>query len=109
MDCLIITLLLESAIQSGLIPSNMNYVGLFKQSTIAAQIVDKKYGVHYSSSNAKPLDADVLEHAKQGPVSLGHSILHGQEINGGYIFWQDDVKAIHELAEHLQEMRETHG
>lgn len=108
-DCIFIVLLLEGAIQSGLIPSNMNYVVLFKQSTIAAQIVDKQYDVYYSSSNAKPLDADVLEQAKQGPVSLGHSILHGQEISGGYIFWQDDVKAIHELAEHLQETNEALG
>ena len=108
-DCIFIIMLLEGAIQSGLIPSNMNYVGLFKQSTIAAQIVDKKYGVHYSSSNAKPLGADVLEQAKQGPVSLGHSMLHGQEIKGGCIFWQDDVKAIHELAEHLQETNDALG
>ena len=108
-DCLFIIMLLEGAIQSGLIPSNMNYVGLFRQSTIAAQIVDKKYGVHYASSNAEPLDANVLEQAKQGPVSLGHSILHGQEINGGYIFWQDDVKAIHALAEHLKETNDALG
>lgn len=108
-DSLIIIMLLEGAIQSGLIPSNMNYVGLFRQSTIAAQIVDKKYGVHYASSNAEPLDDAVLEQAKQGPVSLGHSILHGQEINGGYIFWQDDVKAIHALAEHLQETNDALG
>ena len=108
-DSLIIIMLLEGAIQSGLIPSNMNYAGLFQQSTIAAQIVDKQYGVHYSSSNVKPLDADVLEQAKQGPVSLGSSVLHGQEINGGYIFWQDDVKAIHDLAEHLREANDALG
>ncbi len=108
-DSLIIIMLLEGAIQSGLIPSNMNYVGLFKRSTIAAQIVDKQYGVHYSSSNVKPLDADMLEQAKQGPVSLGDSVLHGQEINGGYIFWQDDVKAIHDLAEHLREANDALG
>jgi len=108
-DSLIIIMMLEGAIQSGLIPSNMNYRELFVKSTIAAQIVDKKYGVHYASSNAEPLDANVLEQAKQGPVSLGHSILHGQEINGGYIFWQDDVKAIHALAEHLKETNDALG
>ncbi len=108
-DSLIIIIMLEGAIQSGLIPSNMNYVGLFKRSTIAAQIVDKKYGVHYSSTNAEPIDADVLEQAKRGPVSLGDSVLHGQEINGGHIFWQDDVKAIHDLAEHLQETNDALG
>ena len=108
-DCIFIILLLEGAIQSGLIPSNMNYVGLFKHSTIAAQIVDKHHMVHYSSANAEKLDTAVLEKAKLSPVSMGSSVLHGQEISGGYIFWQDDVKAIHELAEHLQETNEALG
>ncbi len=108
-DSLIIIIMLEGAIQSGLIPSNMNYVGLFKRSTIAAQIVDKQYSVHYSSSNAEPLDAALLEQARQAAVSLGDSVLHGQEINGGYIFWQDDVKAIHDLAEHLREANDALG
>ena len=108
-DSLIIIALLEGAIQSGLIPSNMNYVGLFRQSTIAAKIMDRQHGVHYTSSNAEPLDAALLEKAKQGPVSLGDSVLHGKEINGGYIFWQDDVKVIHELAEHLQETNDALG
>jgi hypothetical protein len=87
----------------------MNYVGLFKHSTIAAQIVDKHHTVHYSSSNAEKLDTAVLEKAKQSPVSLGSAVLHGQEISGGYIFWLDDVKAIHELAEHLQETNDALG
>ena len=108
-DCIFIIMLLEGAIQSGLIPSNMNYAGLFRQSTIAAQIVDRQHHVHYTSSNAEPLDAALLEQAKQGPVSLGDSVLHGQEISGGYIFWQDDVKAIHDLAEHLREANDALG
>ena len=108
-DSLIIIIMLEGAIQSGLIPSNMNYRELFQQSTIAAQIVDRQHHVHYSSSNAEPLDAALLEQARQAAVSLGDSVLHGQEISGGYIFWQDDVKAIHDLAEHLREANDALG
>ena len=108
-DSLIIIMLLESIIQSGLLPSNMNYRELFRQSTIAAQIVDRQHHVHYASSNAEPLDAALLEQARQAAVSLGDSVLHGQEINGGYIFWQDDVKAIHDLAEHLREANDALG
>ena len=108
-DCIFIIMLLEGAIQSGLIPSNMNYAGLFQQSTIAAQIVDRQHHVHYTSSNAEPRDAALLEQARQAAVSLGDSVLHGQEISGGYIFWQDDVKAIHDLAEHLREANDALG
>lgn len=42
-DCLIIGLLLESAVQSGLIPSNTNYQELFHASSVAAQIVNEAY------------------------------------------------------------------
>ena len=60
MDCLIITLLLESAIQSGLIRSNTGYNELFEISTVAAQIVDKNYEACYLSSFADDFPEDVM-------------------------------------------------
>lgn len=107
-DSLIIIMLLESAIQSGLIPSNMNYRELFARSTIAAQIVDGQQ-IHYASSNAVPFDKVLMEQAKRGPVPIGDTILHSQAIRGGHIFWQDDVKAINGLAENLREANDTLG
>ena len=107
-DSLIIIMLLEGAIQSGLIPSNMNYRELFAKSTIAAQIVDGQQ-VHYTSANAAPLDKVVMEQAKCEPVALGDTILHSQAIHGGHIYWQDDVKAINDLAEHLRDANDTLG
>ena len=107
-DSLIIIMLLEGAIQSGLIPSNMNYRELFSKSTIAAQIVDGQH-IHYTSSNAAPLEKSVMEQAKRGPVDLGDTVLHSQAIHGGHIFWQDDVKAIKDLAENLREANDTLG
>ena len=107
-DSLIIIMMLEGAIQSGLIPSNMNYRELFAKSTIAAQIVDGQH-IHYTSANAAPLEKRVMEQAKRGPVDLGDTILHSQAIHGGHIFWQDDVKAIKDLAENLREANDTLG
>ena len=108
-DCIFIILLLEGAIQSGLIPSNMNYKDLFTQSTIAAQIVDNAHQVHYTSANASPLEITTMEQAKHASVHQGNAILHGQAIHGGHIFWQDDVKAINDLAEHLRETNDSLG
>ena len=108
-DSLIIIMLLESAIQSGLIPSNMNYRELFARSTIAAQIVDHGQQVHYASANAAPLEKEIKDQARHEAVDLGNAILHGQAIHGGYIFWQDDVKAINDLAEHLRETNDSLG
>lgn len=107
-DSLIIIMLLEGAIQSGLIPSNMNYKELFAKATIAAQIVDEQQ-IRYTSANAVPLDKPVMERAKSEAVDLGDTILHGQAIHGGYIFWQDDVKAINNLAEQLRDANDTLG
>lgn len=108
-DSLIIIMLLEGAIQSGLIPSNMNYRELFVQSTIAAQIVDSQQKIHYASASAAPIDPTLMEQAKHEAVDLGDAILHSQAIRGGHVFWQDDVKEINSLAEHLREANELLG
>lgn len=108
-DSLIVILILESAIQSGLIPSNMNYRELFAQSTIAAQIVDGQKKVHYASVNAAPLDHAVMEQAKHETIDLGDAVLHAKNIHGGYVFWQDDVKEMNSLAEHLREANDKLG
>lgn len=103
MDCIIIILLLESAIQSGLIPSNMNYNELFQQSSIAVQIVDQFNLVHYSSASAAPLNPTAMEQAKHSPVDQGDTVLRSQCVSGGYVFWQDDIKELNALASHLRE------
>ena len=108
-DCIFIVLLLEGAIQSGLIPSNMNYRGLFERSTIAARIVDGQGQTYYASANAAPLEKAVMEQAQHETVDLGDTLLHHQAIHGGHIYWQDDVKTISDLAEHLREANDTLG
>ncbi len=108
-DCIIIILLLESAIQSGLIPSNTNYYELFRSSTVSAQIVDADYQPCMVSSAATKLTEDVMKSAESAPVNLGDTILHSKAIIGGHVLWQDDVKQINNLIEELRETQERLG
>lgn len=108
-DCIMIISLLESAIQSGLIPSNTSYNELFRSSTVSAQIVDNNYQPCMVSGTATALTEDVMKSAKAEPVDLGDTILHSKAITGGYVLWQDDVKQIKELIEKLRYTRERLG
>ena len=108
-DCIMIIALLESAIQSGLIPSNTNYYELFRNSTVSAQIVDTDYQPCMVSGTATALNEDVMRSAEAEPVDLGDTILHSKAITGGHVLWQDDVKQINDLIEQLRDTQERLG
>ena len=108
-DCIMIIALLESAIQSGLIPSNTNYYELFRNSTVSAQIVDADYQPCMVSGTATVLTEDVMRSAEAEPVDLGDTILHSKTITGGHVLWQDDVKQINDLVEELRDTQERLG
>lgn len=101
-DCFVIMALLESAIQSGLIPSNTNYNELFQTATVLTQIVDDNYQLCMISATATELSEDVLRKAEDTPVDLGDTILHSKAITGGHVLWQDDVTQIGRLIEELR-------
>ena len=108
-DCIMIIALLESAIQSGLIPSNTNYYELFRNSTVSAQIFDADYQPCMVSGTATVLTEDVMRSAEAEPVDLGDTILHSKAITGGHVLWQDDVKQINDLIEQLRDTQERLG
>ena len=108
-DCIMIIALLESAIQSGLIPSNTNYYELFRSSTVSAQIVNADYQPCMVSGTATVLTEDVMRSAEAEPVDLGDTILHSKAITGGRVLWQDDVKQINDLIEQLRDTQERLG
>lgn len=105
-DCLLITALLESAIQSGLIRSNTGYNELFEVSTVAAQIVDKDYRICYLSFYADDFPEDIMRRADKKPVDKGNTVLNSKTISGGYVLWQDDVTQIKSLMNELRETQE---
>jgi len=105
-DCLIIALLLESAVQSGLIPSNTNYHELFGASTIAAQIVNEAYEPCYISASAMPLTEQEMRQACREPVRIRNTVLQAKPIKAGYVLWQDDVTQINTLMSYLQDTQQ---
>ncbi len=109
MDCLIITLLLESAIQSGLLPSNSNYRQLFDATTIPVQIVDKDYQPHYVSAGALPVPEETMRRTEFETVDMGNFLLSSAPINAGRVVWQDDVTQLNELKARLQDTQEQLG
>jgi len=109
MDCLIITLLLESAIQSGLLPSNTRYQEVFDNTTVPVQIVDIEYQPHYVSGAALPVAEEVMRQTEQGTVQMEGTLLSSAPINGGRVVWQDDITKLNELKERLQDTLEQLG
>lgn len=106
MDCLIITCLLESAIQSGMIPSNTNHSDLFDMTTVPVLIVDADYQPHYVSGAALPLSEVDLKKAESGAVHMDNTILRSAPITAGRVVWQDDITTQNALKEQLQDIRE---
>ena len=109
MDCLIIVLLLESAIQSGLLPSNSRYQEVFDRTTVPVMIVDREYQPHYVSGGALPVSDAQLRQTAEGTVDLGHSLLSSAPIAAGRVVWQDDISRLDELRLRLKDIREQLG
>ena len=109
MDCLIIVLLLESAIQSGLLPSNSNYQQIFDATTVPVQIVDTDYQPHYVSGGALPVPEETMRRTEVGTVHNGNSLLSSESIHGGLVVWEDDISQLNEMRARLQDTQEQLG
>lgn len=108
-DILIIVLLLESAIQSGLLPSNTNYHQIFDATTIPVQIVDRDYQPHYVSAGALPVSEQKMRQSESGTVQMGSSLLNSAPINVGRVVWEDDITRLNALQQQLQDAQEQLG
>ena len=106
MDCLIITCLLESAIQSGIIPSNTNHRELFDITTVPVQIVDEDFQPHYVSGGALPLSEADIAKTQTGAVHIENTLLRSTPIHAGRVVWQDDITVQNTLHQQLQSIRE---
>ena len=106
MDCLIICLLLECAIQSGLLPSNSSYQRIFRETTMPVRIVDRDYQTHFVSAGSMPLTEETLRKTASGTVDMGQYLLTSAPISGGQVIWQDDVTQLNKLRIQLQDTNE---
>ena len=105
-DCLIIIALLESAMQTGLIPINTNYREIFESTTIPVAIIDNGYVTNYRSGGATSFSKEDMLATATGAVSMGNKILSSSPIRGGRVVWQDDVE---ELNRQRLELDEIHA
>ena len=105
-DCLIIGVLLETAIQSGLVPTNTSYRELFKRTTLPVIIVDEDYHICYSSGGSIPVDENSMRESAIHTVSLNDTILSSTPIRAGRVLWQDDVSELNKQREDLNNVRE---
>ena len=103
MDCLIIVLLLESAVQSGLLPSNTRYREVFDSTTVPVLIVDREYQPHYVSGGALPVSEAQMRQTSLATVDLGDSLLSSAPIRAGRVIWQDDICQLNELRSRLRD------
>ncbi len=108
-DILIIVLLLESAIQGGLLPSNTNYQQLFDATTVPVQIIDRDYQPHYVSVGALPVPEEKLRQSESGTVHMGSSLLSSAPIHGGRVVWEDDITELNALQQQLRDAQEQLG
>ena len=106
-DCLIIIALLESAMQTGLIPINTNYREIFESTTIPVAIIDNGYATKYRSGGATSFSKEDMLATATGVVSMGNKILSSSPIRGGRVVWQDDVEELNQQRLELDEIHES--
>ena len=112
--CFMYALTLEICIQCGFIQANTHYMELFDASTVGAQITDEAYNVLLASKPAKSIDAETLRQAQKGPVMLNEGVrLSGAPIQGGHVFWTEDMspllKALDELEDAKENLEDSNG
>ena len=106
-DCLIIIALLESAMQTALIPINTNYREIFESTTIPVAIIDNGYVTNYRSGGATSFSKEDMLATATGAVSMGNKILSSSPIRGGRVVWQDDVEELNRQRLELDEIHES--
>ena len=105
--CLLFALIIESCIQSGLIPSNTGYAQLFAASTISAQITDQNGKCIYQSQGSEYIAPKIAKQVIQRPVMSENGIrLSGKPIWGGYVLWKENLSELQEILKELEDRKE---
>ena len=96
----------ESLIQTGIIPSNMDYGWCFRHSSIKAQITDENGHAVYKSFRARDLsDKETNELLEKSKIRVDENTeLTAKKIRGGFIIAEHDYK---DMALLLKELSDT--
>lgn len=105
--CFSCIMIIESCIDIGLIPSNINYEKYFYHSMCSAFITDENLQVIYRSKSSLSLDKEQLKAAIISPIMVNKNTrFYGTKIHGGYTFRSEDLSLINEINIGLQEAKQ---
>ena len=105
--CLMVAVLFEVVIESGLFQTNITYENLFQSAAITVQLADCEHQIHYTSEGARMVPKEILMQADTAPVMLEQSVrLSGAAIRGGHIYWQENVSELLSVQKDLEMTRE---
>ena len=105
--CFSCIMIIESCIDIGLIPSNINYEKYFYHSMCSAFITDDNLQVIYRSKSSLSLDKEQLKAAIISPIMVNKNTrFYGTKIHGGYTFRSEDLSLINEINNGLQEAKQ---
>lgn len=106
-NCLLFAGLMESCLQTGLIPTNTGYDALFQVSSVGMRITDQDYNICYASDAAIPLSVETMRSTENGEQLLNDTtLLKSHALRGGHIVWQEDVSELMRVKEELESTRE---
>lgn len=101
--CLYCIAIVETCIKCDLLPSNKGYELLFDAASYRAQIRNKTGELIYSSHNPLTVSKEELQASHHGPTYLDmDTLLFSHPIDGGYVYWCEDIRPINELLEQLE-------
>ena len=96
--CIFSLVFCESAIHTGLIPTNTHYKQLFTYSPLNMQLLDLDGNTVFASTNAAELkkeQREKLQSASNVCIPLNKNILlYSQSIQGGFVVWQEDIQGL---------------
>lgn len=105
--CLMVAVLFELVIESGLFQTNIGYDNLFQSAAITVQLADREHQIRYTSEGARTVPKEILVEADTAPVMLEQSVrLSGAAIRGGHIYWQENVSELLSVQRDLEMTQE---
>ncbi len=104
-SCILVVVLLETTIYSGLIPSNTGYRSIFRSYMGQIWITDMQHRIRYASENAEAqtggLLREVMEQADREPVMIEEMQLSSEAVTGGHVYWLTDISGIRKVIRRL--------
>ncbi len=105
--CLLTILTFETAIRVGYIRSNSNYLDLFHQSSVDAQIYDRELCLRYRSEQFPPYDREIVRTAvSRGSYADEQTRVASAAIHGGYVVWKEEIADQIRLQKELESANE---